>query len=252
MQSTSFLTQLEKTTYPGRGLMVGKTQDAKNAVIVYFIMGRSENSRNRIFVATKDGIKTQCFDPTKMKDPSLIIYNPVRVFNDTTKNTTIVTNGNQTDTIFDFMTQGKDIVQALKTRTFEPDVPNFTPRISLTLDIKQGKCCAVLSILKALDSAGQNCGRYFFDYEDIQPGKGYYLHTYSGDGVPLPCFCGEPEFVSIAPSVSTHSTQMNLQDFSTGVWQALNKDNKVSLFVRYIDLDTKKTNDIIINKNKCL
>ena len=225
------------TTYPGRGIIIGKSKDGKKAVIAYFIMGRSVNSRNRIFAVTGDGIRTEAFDPSLMKGPSLVIYAPVRVLGDTT----VVTNGYQTDTIYDFLKEGKTFEDALRTREFEPDAPNFTPRISGTVTVKGGKCCYQLSILKSADGNPAECQRQFFDYPNPVAGEGHFIHTYSGDGDPIPSFEGEPERVEIGNAIDT---------LTNDLWNSLNEDNKVSLFVRFIDLETGDYETRIVNKNQ--
>ena len=224
---------LEQNTYPGRGIVLGCSEDGTKAVIAYFIMGRSENSRNRVFVEDGEGIRTQAHDPSKMKDPSLIIYAPVRVLN---KNT-IVTNGDQTDTIYDFMAQGKTFEESLRTRTFEPDEPNFTPRIS-GIVLEDGSYR--LSILKSADGNPKSTRRYFFEYSNPLAGQGHFIHTYRCDGNPIPSFEGEPEQVAI---------RGNIDEFTADVWNSLNADNKVSLFTRFINLNTGKYESRIINKN---
>ena len=226
---------LRSNPYPGRGIVLGRSADDTKAVIAYFIMGRSENSRNRVFVETPDGIRTQAFDPSKMTDPSLIIYNPVRVFG----SSTIVTNGDQTDTIREGLAAGKTFAQALHTRTFEPDCPNYTPRIS-GLVKKSGDY--VLSILKSADGDPASSRRYFFNYEKPLAGQGHFIHTYMGDGNPLPSFEGEPEQVAI--------TSETPEEFAQLIWNNLNEDNKVSLFVRYIDLMTGSWETAILNKHQ--
>ena len=230
------LTQLlQSNPYPGRGIVLGRSADDTKAVIAYFIMGRSENSRNRVFVEIPDGIRTQAFDPSKMTDPSLIIYNPVRVFGAST----IVTNGDQTDTIREGLAEGKTCSQALHTRTFEPDEPNYTPRIS-GLVKKEGDY--VLSILKSADGDPASCRRYFFTYEKPLAGQGHFIHTYMGDGNPLPSFEGEPEQIAI--------TSETPEEFAQLIWNSLNEENKVSLFVRYIDIMTGNWETVILNKHQ--
>ena len=230
------LTQLlQSNPYPGRGIVLGRSADDTKAVIAYFIMGRSENSRNRVFVETPDGIRTQAFDPSKMTDPSLIIYNPVRVFGAST----IVTNGDQTDTIREGLAAGKTFSQALHTRTFEPDEPNYTPRIS-GLVKKEGDY--VLSILKSADGDPASCRRYFYAYEKPLAGQGHFIHTYMGDGKPLPSFEGEPEQIAI--------TSETPEEFAQLIWNSLNEENKVSLFVRYIDIMTGNWETVILNKHQ--
>ena len=235
MKTLDLTELLRSNPYPGRGIVLGRSADDTKAVIAYFIMGRSENSRNRVFEATEDGIRTQAFDPSKMTDPSLIIYNPVRVFGAST----IVTNGDQTDTIREGLAAGKTFSQALHTRTFEPDEPNYTPRIS-GLVKKEGDY--VLSILKSADGDPASCRRYFFTYEKPLAGQGHFIHTYMGDGNPLPSFEGEPEQITI--------TSETPQEFAQLIWSNLNKDNKVSLFVRYIDLMTGNWKTVILNKHQ--
>ena len=230
------LTQLlQSNPYPGRGIVLGRSADDTKAVIAYFIMGRSENSRNRVFVETPEGIRTQAFDPSKMTDPSLIIYNPVRVFGAST----IVTNGDQTDTIREGLAAGKTFSQALHTRTFEPDEPNYTPRIS-GLVKKDGDY--VLSILKSADGDPASCRRYFYAYEKPLAGQGHFIHTYMGDGNPLPSFEGEPEQITI--------TSETPEEFAQLIWNSLNEENKVSLFVRYIDIMTGNWETVILNKHQ--
>jgi len=224
---------LEQNAYPGRGIVLGHTEDGTKAVIAYFIMGRSENSRNRVFVEDGQGIRTQAHDPSKMKDPSLIIYAPVRVL----EKTTIVTNGDQTDTIYDFMAQGKTFEESLRTRTFEPDEPNYTPRIS---GVVMANGDYRLSILKSADGNPESTRRYFFEYTNPLAGQGHFIHTYRCDGNPIPSFEGEPEQVAIRGSID---------EFTAEVWNSLNADNKVSLFTRFIDLSTGECETRIINKN---
>ena len=224
---------LEQNTYPGRGIVLGRSEDGTKAVIAYFIMGRSENSRNRVFVEDGEGIRTQAHDPSKMKDPSLIIYAPVRVL----EKTTVVTNGDQTDTVYDFMTQGKSFEEALRTRTFEPDAPNYTPRIS---GVVMANGDYRLSILKSADGNPESVRRYFYEYTAPLAGQGHFIHTYRCDGNPIPSFEGEPEQVAI---------RGNIDEFTALVWNSLNEDNKVSLFTRYIDLTTGETETRIVNKN---
>ena len=226
---------LRGNPYPGRGIVLGKSADGAHAVIAYFIMGRSENSRNRIFTETEDGIRTQAFDPSKMTDPSLIIYHPVRVVG----GDTVVTNGDQTDTVRDGILAGKVFAQSLKTRTFEPDDPNYTPRISGLLHADGSYA---LSILKSADGNPASCRRQFFGYENPLAGQGHFIHTYMGDGNPLPSFEGEPEQVAIeSPTAAA---------FADLVWDSLNADNKVSLFVRYLDLKSGAADTVIKNKHQ--
>ena len=235
MKTLDLTELLRSNPYPGRGIVLGRSADDTKAVMAYFIMGRSENSRNRVFVETPDGIRTQAFDPSKMTDPSLIIYNPVRVFGAST----IVTNGDQTDTIREGLAAGKTFSQALHTRTFEPDEPNYTTRIS-GLVKKDGDY--VLSILKSAGGDPASCRRYFFTYEKPLAGQGHFIHTYMGDGNPLPSFEGEPEQVTI-PSETP-------EEFAQLIWESLNEDNKVSLFVRYVDLMTGSWDTVILNKHQ--
>lgn len=223
---------LRENTYPGRGIIIGKSLDNK-AVIAYFIMGRSENSRNRVFVEADGGIKTKAFDESKMVDPSLIIYAPVRVIGDTT----IVTNGDQTDTIYDYIKSGKTFADALRTREFEPDAPNFTPRISGVVTGFDYK----LSILKSAEGDPCTCRRYFYEYTNPKAGEGHFIHTYKCDGSPIPSFEGEPVKVGIAGSVD---------EFTNDLWTSADDNNKVSLFVRYIDVENGTSETRIINKNK--
>lgn len=236
MRTLNIQTLLREVSYPGRGIILGRTQDNGKAVIAYFIMGRSENSRNRIFTETEDGIQTEAFDPDKLSDPSLIIYHPVRVLEN---GVTIVTNGDQTDTIRDYMQQGHCYRHALLTREFEPDAPNFTPRIS---GVVKPDGSYNLSILKSMDGDPACCCRYFYEYDKPVAGVGHYIHTYMGDGTPLPSFAGEPECVAIERG--------DAKAFANLLWENLNEENKVSLFVRYIDLNNGKTDTIILNKNK--
>lgn len=224
---------LASNDYPGRGIVLGLTPDASTSVAAYFIMGRSVNSRNRIFVEEPDGIRTQAYDPSKLEDPSLIIYHPVRQVGDSL----IVTNGDQTDTVREFITAGKPFAQALRTREFEPDGPNWTPRISGLVD-QTGSY--KLSILKSADPAGSACVRQTFEYPAL-PGLGHFLHTYVCNGDPIPTFQGEPERVAI---------QDDLDAFTQSIWDHLNADNKISLFVRYTDLKTGAFRQRILNKHQ--
>lgn len=225
---------LRSNSYPGRGILLGKSPNGKCAVIAYFIMGRSENSRNRVFVATKDGIRTQAFDPSKMMDPSLIIYAPVRGY----EGQTIVTNGDQTDTIYNGLKEGHCMHRALLTRTFEPDAPNYTPRIS---GLVQPDGSYTLSILKSMGGDPACCLRQFFQYDTPAAGLGHLIHTYSGDGNPLPSFEGEPETVAIPADTPAELGKL--------LWENLNTENKVSLFVRYLDLTDGKAESLIYNKH---
>ena len=234
-------THLEGNSYPGRGIVIGKSKDGKSAMIAYFIMGRSENSRNRVFESFEGGMRTKAFDESKLSDPSLIIYNPYL----TTKggNIDIITNGDQTNTIYDFINDGKHFEDALMTREFEPDAPNFTPRISgiLYYCFPRNTFCYKLSILKSANGRGESCRRFFYDYIQPEDGIGHLIHTYKCDGNPIPSFYGEPEEVEL-PNTA--------EELADTVWNSLNEDNKVSLYVRQIPLDGSKTTDIIINKNK--
>lgn len=227
--------ELSATTYPGRGILLGKSGDGSKLVIAYFIMGRSENSRNRVFTAEGDGLKTKAFDESKMTDPSLIIYAPVRVLG----HKTIVTNGDQTDTVYDALKKGKSFAKALRKRTFEPDSPNFTPRISGLVKVKEGEMSYKLSILKSDGGNEASVERFFFEYPQPVAGEGRFIHTYRCDGNPIPSFSGEPERVRIAGNIDT---------FTNMVWNSLNEANKVSLFVRFIDLKTGEAEDRIVNK----
>ena len=238
MERVSLAKELSSTTYPGRGIVIGRTKDGKKAVTAYFIMGRSENSRNRVFVEDGEGIRTQAFDPSKLEDPSLIIYAPVRVLG----NKTIVTNGDQTDTIYELMDKQQTFEQALRTREFEPDAPNYTPRISGILHIENGHYNYAMSILKSNNGNPEACNRYTFAYENPVSGEGHFIHTYMHDGNPLPSFEGEPKNVIIP--------DMDIDAFTKFVWDNLNADNKVSLFTRYIDIATGKYESRIVNKNK--
>ena len=237
MKMLSLEQELKGNAYPGRGIVIGKTKDGKKAAIAYFIMGRSENSRNRVFVEDGEGIRTQAFDPSKLSDPSLIIYAPVRVLG----NKTIVTNGDQTDTIYDLMDKQQTFEQALRTREFEPDAPNYTPRISGILHIENGTYNYAMSILKSSDGNPDACDRFTFAYSNPVAGEGHFIHTYMGDGNPLPSFEGEPKRVEIPD---------DMEEFANLVWTSLNDDNKVSLFIRYIDIQTGEYETKIFNKNK--
>ena len=237
MNMLSLANELGSNTYPGRGIVIGKTKDGKKAVTAYFIMGRSNNSRNRVFVEEGEGIRTQAFDPSKLEDPSLIIYAPVRVLG----NKTIVTNGDQTDTIYEGMDKQLTFEQSLRTREFEPDAPNYTPRISGIMHVENGKYNYAMSILKSNNGNPEACNRYTFAYENPVAGKGHFIHTYMHDGNPLPSFEGEPKLVEI---------NGDIDEFTNMVWTNLNEDNKVSLFVRFIDIETGKYETRIVNKNK--
>ena len=236
MKTVSIEQELRGNSYPGRGIIIGRSEDGKQAVTAYFIMGRSENSRNRVFVEDGAGIRTQAFDPSKLTDPSLIIYAPVRVLG----NKTIVTNGDQTDTIYELMDKQQTFEQALRTREFEPDAPNYTPRISGILHVEQGHYNYAMSILKSNNGDPSSCLRFTFAYNNAKPGEGHFIHTYQGDGNPLPSFEGEPVPVEI-PN--------DLDSFTDLLWNSLNEDNKVSLFVRFIDIETGAYETRIVNKN---
>ncbi|MCR5222516.1 MAG: IMP cyclohydrolase [Lachnospiraceae bacterium] len=237
MDRKNIQTELRNNAYPGRGIIIGKSEDGKYAVTAYFIMGRSENSRNRVFVEDGEGIRTQAFDPSKMKDPSLIIYAPVRVLG----NKTIVTNGDQTDTIYEGMDKQLTFEQSLRSREFEPDAPNYTPRISGIMHVENGTYNYAMSILKSDQGDPSSCNRFTFAYENPKAGEGRFIHTYMGDGNPLPSFEGEPELIGLSG---------NIDSFTEEIWNALNEDNKVSLFVRYIEIATGKYETRIVNKNQ--
>lgn len=222
---------LRKNPYPGRGVVLGVTPDGRQSAALYFIMGRSANSRNRVFVQEPDGIRTQARDPEKMEDPSLVIYHPVRRVG----RSLIVTNGDQTDTILEYLERGQTLEQALRSREFEPDSPNWTPRISGLLSPDGGY---KLSILKSADEKGSACLRQFFEYPG-QPGLGHFIHTYVQDGSPLPTFEGEPERVEIG---------QDMEYFARQVWESLNEENKISLFVQYTSLETGEACQLIFNK----
>lgn len=227
---------LKENSYPGRGIIVGKSENGEFAVVAYFIMGRSENSRNRIFVTEDDGIRTKAFDESKLEDPSLIIYSPVKVLD----NKTIVTNGDQTDTIFNLMKKQYTFEQALRTREFEPDCPNYTPRISGLVEIEKGDMEYTLSILKSADGNPSGCHRFTFSYDTPINGEGHFIHTYKCDGNPLLSYDGEPNRIHIPNCID---------DFAKMLWSTLNEDNKISLFVRYISLTNQEYKTVIINKN---
>lgn len=237
MNMVSLSQELQSNSYPGRGIVIGKSADGRYAVTAYFIMGRSVNSRNRVFVEDGEGIRTQAFDPSKLSDPSLIIYAPVRVLG----NKTIVTNGDQTDTIYDMMDKQCTFEQALRTREFEPDAPNYTPRISGIMHVENKSYNYALSILKSNNGDPSSCNRYTFAYSNPKAGEGHFIHTYMGDGNPLPSFEGEPTLVDVKGGID---------EFTELVWNGLNEDNKVSLFVRYIDIETGKYETRIMNKNQ--
>lgn len=233
-KSYDISTILKDNEYAGRGIVIGTSPDRKNAVCAYFIMGRSENSRNRVFVKTGETLKTEPFDVSKVSDPSLIIYNAVRK----TENSLIVTNGDQTDTVYNLMSEGKSFKESLETREFEPDAPNFTPRISGILYFENGFNYE-MSILKSIDENGSECCRYTYSYPSVA-GLGHFIHTYNRNGDPLPTFTGEPHRISI---------KNNIEEFAGEIWESLNVDNKISLYVRYTDIETGKYTDKIINKN---
>ena len=228
---------LASKTYPGRGIVLGRTPDGREAVAAYFIMGRSENSRNRVFVEEGDGIRTEAFDPSKMVDPSLIIYAPVRVLG----NKTIVTNGDQTDTIYEGMDAQKTFEMSLRSRRYEPDAPNYTPRISGIIHQEKGDFNYALSILKSADGNPDSDERFTFTYSPALPGRGHFISTYVDDGNPIPSFEGTPVPVAI---------EGDIDEFTANVWQSLNEANKVSLFVRYINLEDGSWRTRIINKNQ--
>ncbi|MGN0401860.1 MAG: IMP cyclohydrolase [Acetatifactor sp.] len=229
--------ELKGNAYPGRGIVIGRSEDGKYAVTAYFIMGRSSNSRNRVFVTEGEGIRTEAFDPSKLEDPSLIIYAPVRVLG----KDTIVTNGDQTDTVYDGLQAGKTFEQSLRIREFEPDGPNFTPRISGIMHVENGSYDFAMSILKSNDGDDACCNRYTFSYDNPKAGEGRFLHTYMHDGNPLPSFCGEPKKVELKGDIDSLTNLL---------WESLNEENKVSLFVRYIEIATGKYETRIVNKNK--
>lgn len=234
-------TELSTNTYPGRGIIIGRSDDGKKIVIGYFIMGRSVNSRNRIFVTEGSDMKTQAFDESKLVDPSLIIYYPIHTLKIDNNDITVVTNGDQTTTVRDFILDGKTFEDALHTRTFEPDEPNFTPRISGIVERKDGGFTYKMSILKSNCGNSESALRYFFEYAEPVAGEGHFIHTYKCDGNPIPSFEGEPEKIKLSG---------NIDEFTELVWNNLNEDNKVSLFTRYIDIETGETETRIVNKNK--
>lgn len=227
---------VKDNSYVGRGIILGKSKDEKNAVVAYFIMGRSENSRNRVFVENGSEVIIKPFDESKVEDPSLIIYSPIRKY----ENKLIVTNGNQTDTIYEHLEKGSTFEEALNTRCFEPDAPNFTPRISGMINFENNDFTYKMSILKSADKEGSSCNRYTYSYNSL-PGLGHFIHTYMGDGNPIPTFMGEPERVEIPNDIN---------EFVNDIWTNLNSDNKISLYVRYINLETNEEQNVMINKNK--
>ncbi len=235
MKTLNIYEELANNAYPGRGIIIGRTADGKSAVTAYFIMGRSVNSRNRVFTATEDGIKTEAADPSKLSDPHLIIYSPVRVLG----NKTIVTNGDQTDTIYELMDKQQTFEQALRTREYEDDAPNYTPRISGIMHIGEGKYNYAMSIIKSADGNPDSIERFTYSYNSPENGIGHFIHTYMSDGNPLPSFEGEPKKIAINDTIA---------DFTDKLWNALNEENKVSLFVRYIDIQTGEAETKIVNK----
>ncbi|MBO5221211.1 MAG: IMP cyclohydrolase [Clostridia bacterium] len=237
MKISTIANELNSLAYHGRGIIIGKSADGKKAITAYFIMGRSENSRNRVFVAEGDAMRTKAFDESKMIDPHLIIYYPVRVLG----NKTIVTNGDQTDTIYDLMDKQMTFEQALRTREFEDDKPNFTPRISGIIHHEKGEMNFAMFILKSAEGDDSSCERFTFAYNNPIAGKAKFIHTYNGDGNPLPSYEGEPKTLELPDT--------DIDSLTDLIWTNLNEDNKVSLFVRYIDLENGETETRIVNKN---
>ena len=237
MEMISIEKELKENSYPGRGIIIGKSADGTKAATAYFIMGRSVNSRNRIFVEEGEGIRTQAYNPALLTDPSLVIYAPVRVLG----NKTIVTNGDQTDTIYEGMDSQMTFEQSLRSREFEPDGPNYTPRISGIMHIENGSYNYAMSILKSNNGSPDSCNRYTFAYENPAAGEGHFIHTYRCDGNPLPSFEGEPKLIGIMD---------DMEAFTDMLWSSLNEENKVSLFVRYIDIATGTYETKIVNKNQ--
>lgn len=237
MKQMSLEQELRSNAYPGRGIVIGRSEDGSKAVTAYFIMGRSANSRNRVFTEDGEGIRTQAFDPARLEDPSLIIYAPVRVLG----NKTIVTNGDQTDTIYEGMDHQMTFEQSLRSREFEPDAPNYTPRISGIMHIENGGYNYAMSILKSNNGNPDSCLRFTYAYEAPAAGEGRFIHTYMHDGDPLPSFEGEPKAVGIIG---------NIDQFTDMIWNSLDQDNKVSLFVRFIDIASGAYETRIVNKNK--
>ena len=235
MKKLELAQELSSNAYPGRGIVIGKSADGKYAVTAYFIMGRSENSRNRVFIEEGRGIRTEAFDPSKLTDPHLIIYAPVRVLG----NKLIVTNGDQTDTIYELMDKQYTFEQSLRSRKFEPDDPNFTPRISGIIRCEKGSFNYALSILKSAEGNPESCQRFTFSYENPLAGQGHFIHTYVGDGNPLPSFRGEPKLVAIPDDIDS---------FTDLLWSNLNADNKISLFVRFINTADGTAETRIINR----
>lgn len=237
MKISTIENELNSLAYHGRGIMIGKSADGQKAITAYFIMGRSENSRNRVFVAEGDALRTKAFDESKMTDPHLIIYYPVRVLG----NKTIVTNGDQTDTVYDLMDKQMTFEQALRTREFEDDSPNFTPRISGIIHRENGEMNFAMSILKSAEGDDSSCERFTYAYTNPLVGKAKFIHTYNGDGDPLPSYEGEPKTLELPDT--------DIDSLTDLIWKNLNADNKVSLFVRYIDLETGESETRIVNKN---
>ncbi len=237
MKVSSIVNELNSLAYHGRGIMIGKSADGKKAITAYFIMGRSENSRNRVFVLEGDAMRTKAFDESKMTDPHLIIYYPVRVLG----NKTIVTNGDQTDTIYELMDRQMTFEQALRTREFEDDKPNFTPRISGIIHRDGGEMNFAMSILKSAEGDDSSCERFTYAYSHPIAGRAKFIHTYNGDGNPLPSFEGEPKTLELP--------EMDIDSLTDLIWKNLNADNKVSLFVRYIDIESGESETRIVNKN---
>ncbi len=237
MKVSTIKEELNSLAYHGRGIIIGRSQDGKKAITAYFIMGRSVNSRNRVFVAEGENMRTKAFDESKMVDPHLIIYYPVRVMG----NKTIVTNGDQTDTIYDLMDKQQTFEQALRTREFEDDKPNFTPRISGIIHCDKGEMNYAMSILKSAEGDDSSCERFTYAYSNPLCGKAKFIHTYNGDGDPLPSYEGEPKTL-ILPD-------MSIDELTAHIWENLNEDNKVSLFVRYIDIKSGESETRIVNKN---
>lgn len=237
MKQISLEQELKQNAYPGRGIVIGRSEDGTRAVAAYFIMGRSGNSRNRIFVEDGEGIRTQAFDPARLEDPSLIIYKPVRVLG----NKTIITNGDQTDTIYDGMDHQMTFEQSLRSRTFEPDAPNYTPRISGIMHIEKGGYNYAMSIIKSNNGNTDSCLRFTYAYENPASGEGHFIHTYLHDGNPLTSFEGEPKAIGITGTIN---------EFTNMVWESLNEENKVALFVRFIDIDSGAVETRIRNKNQ--
>ena len=237
MKMLSLEQELKDNAYPGRGIVIGKSEDGMKAVTAYFIMGRSSNSRNRIFVGEGEGIRTEAFDASKLEDPSLIIYAPVRVLG----GKTIVTNGDQTDTVYQGLERGMSFEESLRSRKFEPDGPNYTPRISGVMCVENGRFDYAMSILKSNNGNPDACLRYTFSYENPAAGEGHFIHTYMHDGNPLPSFQGEPKRISIPDDIEA---------FTQLLWDSLNEDNKVSLFVRYIEIQSGTYETKIVNKHQ--